>query len=324
MQTPPFPVPCPVSPDMSGYRGRFAPSPSGPLHFGSLVAAAASWLDARAAGGAWLVRIEDIDAQRSSRAAEDAILRTLAAFGLESDEGVVRQSSRSALYREAFERLERAGRVFGCRCSRREIADSAFAGEATRRYPGTCRDGLPAGEWPRAWRVRVDPGEIGFEDRVQGSCRQDLAAEIGDFLIARADGSFTYQLAVVVDDAAQGITDVVRGADLLGSTARQIWLQRLLGLPRLRYLHVPVALDAAGAKLSKQTRARGLTPADAARLLPAALAFLGYAPPAELARAPVAELLAWAVHAWSEGDIPRAAALPAPADTMPSSRGISR
>ncbi|GAB4169796.1 MAG: tRNA glutamyl-Q(34) synthetase GluQRS [Rhodocyclaceae bacterium] len=295
-----------------GYRGRFAPSPSGPLHFGSLVAALASWLDARAAGGAWLVRIEDIDARRSSRAAEDAILRALSAFGLEWDEALVRQSGRTPLYREAFERLERAGRVFGCRCSRREIADSALGAGAAAVYPGTCRKGLPAGSYARAWRLRVEPGEICFEDRLQGRCCQDLAREVGDFVVARADGSFTYQLAVVVDDAAQGVTDVVRGADLLGSTARQILLQRLLGLPRPRYLHVPVAVDAGGCKLSKQTHARALDVTHAQRVLPLALSFLGHAPPRGLAAAPVAELLAWATEAWSVKRIPRAGTLPAP------------
>lgn len=294
-----------------GYRGRFAPSPTGPLHFGSLVAALASWLDARAAGGAWLVRIEDVDRARSRRAAADGILRTLAASGLEWDEEVVWQSRRGERYRQALQRLEQAGRLYACRCSRREIADSALLPDGSRRYPGTCRGGLAAGERVRAWRLRVDPGPICFEDRLQGRQCQDVATEAGDFVLARADGSFAYQLAVVVDDAEQAITDVVRGADLLGSTPRQIWLQRLLGLPEPRYLHVPVAVDAAGRKLSKHTRAPALDAATAASLLPVALAFLGHAPAPELAGAPAGELLAWAVANWSIERIARVRALPA-------------
>lgn len=293
-------VPAARGPDAArDYRGRFAPSPTGPLHFGSLVAALASWLDARAAAGTWLVRIEDVDRARSRREAADEILRTLAACGLEWDEEILCQSRRGDRYRQALRRIEQAGRLYPCRCSRREIADSALLPDGSRRYPGTCRGGLPAGERARAWRVRVDPGPICFEDRLQGRQCQDLASEVGDFVLERADGSFAYQLAVVVDDADQAITDVVRGADLLGSTARQIWLQRLLGLPEPRYLHVPVAVDAAGRKLSKQTHAPALDAASAVSALPDALAFLGHAVAPELAGAPAAELLAWAVANWS-------------------------
>src|SRR6185436_14668207 len=234
--------------------GRFAPSPSGPLHFGSLVAALASWLDARAAGSRWLVRIGDLDHPRVQHGAADQILRTLDRLGLYWDGEVIFQSRRIALYEQA---LARPGDTYLCGCSRREIADSAvsLAADGAQVYPGTCRAGLAPGKTARALRVRI-AGTISFQDRVQGSLHQDLEREVGDFVLRRADGQFAYQLAVVVDDAAQGITDVVRGADLLESTPRQIYLQRLLGYATPRYLHVPVAIDARGDKLSKHTGAR--------------------------------------------------------------------
>lgn len=255
--------------------GRFAPSPTGPLHFGSLVAALASWLDARAAGGRWRVRMEDLDPPRIQPGAADEILRTLRALGLEWDGEVLYQSRREAQYREALERLSR--HTYWCGCSRREIADSSLglAVDGARIYPGTCRAGLAAGKVARALRVRVSSEEICFVDRVQGRQTQVLSRDVGDFVLYRADGLFAYQLAVVVDDAAQAITDVVRGADLLDSTARQIHLQRLLGLPTPRYLHVPVAVDARGEKLSKQTGAVPVDPRRPADAIAAALRFLG-------------------------------------------------
>lgn len=253
------------------YRGRFAPSPTGGLHFGSLVGALASWLDARAHGGTWLVRIEDIDGPRTVPGADREIIATLERFGMRSDEPPVWQSTRTALYARAFAQLSATGFVYPCGCTRKEIADS-LASRNTRHttlaYPGTCRDGL-AGKPARAWRVRVPDGAaaiLAFEDRWQGAQRQDLATEVGDFIVKRADGQWAYQLAVVVDDADQGITHVVRGADLLDSTARQLYLQRCLGLPEPSYLHVPLVMDANGEKLSKQT---GATPLDASRPLPA-------------------------------------------------------
>lgn len=269
--------------------GRFAPSPSGPLHFGSLVAALASWLDARAAGGRWLVRIEDLDTPRVRRGAADEILRTLDRLGLHWDGEVDFQSRRTTLYEEALARLRN---TYLCGCSRREIADSAvsLAADGAQVYPGTCRAGLPAGKAARALRVRVQ-GTISFVDRVQGPLNQDLEREVGDFVLRRADGQVAYQLAVVVDDADQGVTDVVRGADLLESTPRQIYLQRLLGLPTPRYLHVPIAVDARGEKLSKQTGARGIDRDDLRR----ALLFLGQ---------PASGTLAEAVLAWDPGLIP--------------------
>ncbi|HSN19634.1 MAG TPA: tRNA glutamyl-Q(34) synthetase GluQRS, partial [Usitatibacter sp.] len=257
------------------YHGRFAPSPTGPLHFGSLVAALASWLDARAAAGRWSVRIEDVDSPRSVPGAGDAILRALEACGLEWDGEVARQSARTALYEEALERLRRAGAVYRCRCTRREIADSAIRGIEGAVYPGTCRGLSLAPDARCAERFRVPAGVVGFDDRVQGPVAQDVARDVGDFVLKRRDGLHAYQLAVVVDDAQQGVTDVVRGADLLASTPRQILLQRALGFATPRYLHFPVAVDARGEKLSKQNLAPALEGRAAAARLPAALAFLG-------------------------------------------------
>ncbi|MEK6296968.1 MAG: tRNA glutamyl-Q(34) synthetase GluQRS, partial [Paraburkholderia tropica] len=263
-----------------GYRGRFAPSPTGPLHVGSLVSALASWLDARAHGGAWLVRIEDIDGPRTVPGAAEDILATLERFGFHADEPPEWQSRRIALYRTALDALIASGHVYPCGCTRKEIADSqlhAHRRNTTLIYPGTCRDGLH-GKPARAWRLRVPdeladeptdagdprthPALIRFDDRWQGPQQQDLATEVGDFVLLRADGQWAYQLAVVVDDADQRITHIVRGADLLDSTARQIWLQQCLGVPTPAYLHVPVVTNADGDKLSKQTGALAL---DAAR-----------------------------------------------------------
>lgn len=297
----------------AAYRGRFAPSPTGPLHFGSMVAALASWLDARAHGGTWLLRMEDLDTPRNVAGAADAILRALDACGLGWDGEVAWQSRRAELYRDALARLRTAGLAYGCRCSRREIADSALLPDGTRRYPGTCRNGLPPGVAARAWRLRVEPGEVCFEDRLQGRCCQDVAATTGDFVLLRADGIVAYQLAVVVDDAEQGVTDVVRGADLLDATARQIRLQQALGLDRPSYLHVPAAVNAAGEKLSKQTRAPALDTARPAAALREAARFLGL-PVEQLPQgADVTELLAWAVAGWSAGGLARGRSRTAPA-----------
>jgi glutamyl-Q tRNA(Asp) synthetase len=249
------------------YIGRFAPSPTGPLHKGSLVAAMASFLDARTHDGQWLVRIEDVDEARTIPGAADAILRSLDTFGMRWDGAVVWQSERKDLYREAFQRL--GNHAYPCGCTRREIADSRIgvASDGAAVYPGTCRNGLGPGKSARAYRLRVpdDASEcITFEDRWVGAVTQHLATEVGDFVLKRADGFWAYQLAVVVDDAAQGVTHIVRGADLLDSTPRQIYLQRLLGMHTPHYLHVPVVTNAKGEKLSKQTGAYAL---DAARPL---------------------------------------------------------
>jgi glutamyl-Q tRNA(Asp) synthetase len=293
------------------YRGRFAPSPTGPMHFGSLVAATGSFLEARTRGGVWLLRMEDVDALRCSAAAADQILRTLEACGLVWDEEVVWQSRRTGAYSDALEWLKAQGRVFPCACTRKELSDSASAPDGAAIYPGTCRQGLPAGRPARAWRLRVGDACIGFDDAIQGRIDSDLAAEAGDFILLRADGLFAYQLAVVVDDADAGITHVVRGADLLASTARQIFLQRCLGLPTPAYTHLPVAVNGAGEKLSKQTHA---APVDAARPGPAlfaALEFLGQRPPPELSGSSPDHLWAWAMGHWRLDRVPRGPACPA-------------
>ncbi len=294
------------------YVGRFAPSPTGPLHFGSLVAAVASYLDARASGGLWLLRIEDVDAPRTVPGAAEGILATLARFGFEWDGVPVWQCGRDEAYAAALERLAAAGHVFPCACTRREIADSALARDGAHIYPGTCRDGLPPGRDARAWRVRVAGSVVSFDDAVQGPQHEDLAVEVGDFVVRRADGLFAYQLAVVVDDAEAGVSHVVRGADLLDSTGRQIHLQRLLGAPVPRYAHVPVVINAAGEKLSKQTLAAAVDTVPPEAALLAALAFLGQNPPDELAGAPLAELWRWAIANWSLARVPatRQALLP--------------
>lgn len=244
----------------TAYRGRFAPSPTGPLHFGSLVAALGSFLDARRHGGEWLVRMEDLDRQREVAGAADHILRTLDAFGFAWDGPVLRQSDRTAAYAESLDELRRAGLLFACACSRAEIARRGRPGPEGRIYPGTCRAGLPTEHHARALRIRIDGAAVGFQDRFQGHIRQDLEQEVGDFVVRRADGVHAYQLAVVVDDAHQRITQVVRGADLVLSTPRQIYLQRMLGLPTPEYAHLPVALDAAGRKLSKSEDAAPVDP----------------------------------------------------------------
>jgi glutamyl-Q tRNA(Asp) synthetase len=264
------------------YVGRFAPSPTGALHFGSLVAAVASWLDARAARGRWLLRIEDLDAPRAQRGAVDAILRGLDGLGLSWDGPVVYQSLRAAHYEAALHRLQ--SHTYWCGCTRSEIADSSLglASDGGQIYPGTCRQRLPGGKPPRALRVRTLGEPIAFQDRVQGAQQQSLGQEVGDFILYRADGQFAYQLAVVVDDAEQGVTDVVRGADLLDSTARQIHLHRLLGYPVPRYLHVPIAVNAAGEKLSKQTGAQPIDLASRNEVIGQALRFLGQPATADL------------------------------------------
>ena len=285
---------------MTGYRGRFAPSPTGPLHFGSLIAAVASWVDARAAGGTWLVRLEDVDTTRTVPGAADAILHALEAFDLHWDGEIVRQTDRTALYEQALEALVRRREVYRCRCSRKEVADSGVRGIEGAVYPGTCR-ALGLGE-EGAVRLRVPAGLVAFDDRVQGRISQEVARDIGDFILKRRDGLFAYQLAVVVDDAEQAITDVVRGADLLASTPRQILLQASLGFATPRYLHVPVAVTQRGEKLSKQTRATPVDAKDAGRLLHAALEFLGQP---RCASAVPREILAEAVSRWDPARVPR-------------------
>jgi glutamyl-Q tRNA(Asp) synthetase len=260
---------------MSEYVGRFAPSPTGPLHFGSLVAALASYMEARAVKGRWLLRMEDLDRPREQSGAADQILRALERLGFEWDGPVVRQSARAERYCAVLADLARRGFTYPCGCTRKELEDSVLAIDGARVYPGTCRHGLAPGKHARAVRLRTHAAPIAFRDRIQGEIEQRVEREVGDFVVRRADGTVAYQLAVVVDDLDQGVTDVVRGADLLDSTARQIHLQRILGAPQPRYAHVPVAVNAAGEKLSKQTGAAPLDLADPKRELARARRFLG-------------------------------------------------
>ena len=295
------------------YIGRFAPSPTGPLHFGSLVAALGSYLEARAHKGRWLLRMEDVDEPRCSRAAADGILRTLEAFGFAWDGEVMWQSRRKDRYREVLERLKREKRVYPCACTRKELADSAMAPDGAAIYPGTCRGGLPSGRAARAWRLRVGDAEISFDDAIQGRQQQCLATEVGDFVLLRADGFFAYQLAVVVDDADQGVTHVVRGADLLTSTPRQCFLQGCLNVARPVYAHLPVALNSFGEKLSKQTLAQAVDGQQPVAALRAAWRFLGQCdPPTEIRRTTAPDLFfAWAIAEWRMDRVPRLPGLPA-------------
>lgn len=285
------------------YRGRFAPSPSGPLHFGSLVAAVASYADARRHRGEWLVRIEDVDQTRCQPDAERQILGALTAFGMRWDRPPVRQSERGDRYRAALDRLVGTGQAYRCGCSRRLIAAMARVGSEGPIYPGTCRNHPPPAGQTAAWRVKVDDAPIAFRDRIVGEVQQRLDTEIGDFVVRRVDGFAAYQLAVVVDDHAQGITDVVRGADLLWSTPRQIWLQRLLGYATPRYAHIPLVYGEDGHKLSKRDAAHPMDAADPVPGLLAAWRHLGQTPPAM----PVGGSDAfwdWAIPRWDSARIP--------------------
>ena len=297
------------------YRGRFAPSPTGPLHFGSLIAALASYADARSQGGQWHVRIEDVDAPRARPDAETAILAALQRYGFAWDGPVLRQSARTSHYVDALEHLVAQALAYPCACTRRELAGARVGVGGEHVYPGTCSGGVAAGRIARrqrAWRVRVGDAVVAFDDRLQGRQRQDLARDVGDFVVRRADGLYAYQLAVVVDDAEQAVTHVVRGADLLASTPRQIHLQHALGLRQPSYLHVPVALDRAGGKLSKQTRAVAL-PDDPLPVLQAAWRFLDQPDPATSPRG-VAEFWTHALRAWTPRRLPPVAMLAAPAE----------
>jgi glutamyl-Q tRNA(Asp) synthetase len=286
--------------------GRFAPSPTGPLHFGSLLAAVGSYCLARQAGGRWLLRIEDLDTPRVQPGAADQQLRTLEAFGFEWDGAVVRQSQRREAYEAALQFLRRQGMLFDCTCSRKEILASApHAGEEGPVYPGTCRAGVAAGTPPRAVRLRVSDAPITFDDAVFGTVQQSLAAAVGDFVLRRADGVFAYQLAVVVDDAEAGVNQVVRGADLLSSTPRQIFLQHGLRLPVPAYAHLPLALGPDGTKISKRHEGVALALGEESRSLWHALHFLGQMAPRGLMKAPAPELLRWSVAHFDVSCVPR-------------------
>lgn len=285
------------------YIGRFAPSPTGPLHFGSLIAALASYLDARQAGGRWHLRIDDVDSGRSRAAFAAAIPRTLEALGLEWDGAIQYQDPRRASYQLALESLIRNGRAYPCACTRQQIAATASRGPAGIIYPGTCRNGLAAGQSPRSWRFAVTEDTVEFNDRHAGIQCIRACESIGDFVIRRGDGLHAYHLAMVLDDAELGVTDVVRGADLLSATAPQILLQGALGLPTPRYLHLPIAVDEQGRKLSKTNHAPAIETTDPSRVLTQALRFLGHPPPAEIETAPPEVLLNWAINAWNPAQI---------------------
>jgi glutamyl-Q tRNA(Asp) synthetase len=287
----------------NAYRGRFAPSPTGPLHFGSLVAALGSWLDARSQTGQWLVRIEDIDRPREVPGSADRILRSLDAFGFDWDGPVLYQSRHTDAYAEALDQLRDGGLLFGCACSRKEVAAAGRLGQDGHVYPGTCRSGLPPGRKSRALRIRVESGQSVFRDRIFGDVYQDLARDVGDFVLRRSDGIHAYQLAVVVDDAFQGVTHVVRGADLLFSTPRQIFLQRAIGLPTPCYAHLPLAVDGGGRKLSKSDAAAPVDPKDPLPALLQAWNFLGQ-PALPERPANVAEFHEHALMSWNRSRVP--------------------
>lgn len=286
------------------YTGRFAPSPTGDLHLGSLLAALGSWLEARAAGGQWLLRIDDLDTQRAAPASADRQQTQLARIGLVPDGRPLRQSTRGAAYAAALAQLEAAGLAYRCACSRSDLA------ARNGLHPERCiRPAREDGAF--AWRLRVPQGLLGFDDHLQGRFALDLQRDVGDFVLRRADGMWAYQLAVVVDDAASGITAVVRGADLLESTPRQILLQRLLGLPTPTYLHLPVLVDAAGCKLSKSQGAAAI-PAHPVEALRSALALLGQRRAAVAPASDAASLLRSALALYDRSALPRKRTLVAP------------
>ncbi|MEI8385626.1 MAG: tRNA glutamyl-Q(34) synthetase GluQRS [Nitrosomonadaceae bacterium] len=286
------------------YRGRFAPSPTGPLHFGSLVAAVGSYLDAKSCQGEWLVRIENLDSVREVTGASQEILNTLESLGMEWDGEVVYQDRHHDTYQSALTLLEQQGLVYPCTCSRKEIADSGISGRDGAVYPGTCRDGLPDPRHSVSIRVRTHDDPIEFRDALFGPVQQQLTSATGDFVLRRADGIYAYQLAVVVDDAAQGITHVVRGADLLDSTPRQIYLQHLLGYLTPAYMHLPLVTNTQGEKLSKQTQAAAIDLTQPIRQLVAAIEFLGQSPPATLTKGRLESFWQWSIENWSPQKIP--------------------
>lgn len=288
------------------YRGRFAPSPTGLLHFGSLVAALSSYLDARQHQGLWLVRIEDIDPQREQKGASDLILKTLERYHLYWDEPVLYQRQRGAVYEEHCQRLLSEKRAFYCTCSRSTL------GESGQIYPGYCRHQFSLPSASAAIRFRVNNTELCFNDRIQGPCRQQLECDVGDFIIKRKEQYYAYQLAVIVDDHYQGITHVVRGIDLLDNTPRQIALLQVFGYPEPQYAHVPIVVNAAGQKLSKQTLALPISLDDVRTTLLLALRALKLNPPQELLSNSMNDILRWAEKHWSVSLLANQRYLPCP------------
>lgn len=284
------------------YRGRFAPTPSGPLHFGSIVAALGSYLQARSANGLWSLRIDDIDPPRVAPGASDAILRTLEALGFRWDGAVIFQSTRRAAYHASLHRLRTRGLIYPCSCSRKLIADGARNGVDGPIYPGTCRAGLHGSDPARAWRIVTCGAHTRFADAVQGQQAHDIEADYGDFTLYRADGVYAFHLASAVDDLEYGITEVVRGRDLLESSARQHWLIRALGGQPPRYVHLPVVIGLQGEKLSKQTHAAPVDATIPVDTLRRGLAFLGHAPPRDIGDCD--ELWQWATSNWDVTRVP--------------------
>ncbi len=302
------------------YRGRFAPSPTGPLHFGSLVAAVGSYLQARSQQGEWWVRIENIDPPREAAGAIDTILYSLEAHGLVWDGEVQYQQQREDRYATALEEIRQTGRLYLCGCSRQQIANSLGQHNDPLIYPGTCRGNPPFGRGPHAKRINTQNSAIQFNDTIQGKQHIDLEVESGDFVLQRSDGLYSYQLAVALDDAEQGMTEVVRGSDLLDSTPRQMFIQQLLGFTPPQYTHLPVALDAAtGQKLSKQTRAPALIDSQATENLWQVLKFLGQHPPIELRQTSVEEFWSWAIPHWQLSAVARCKAIQVELPIRPNS-----
>jgi glutamyl-Q tRNA(Asp) synthetase len=288
------------------YTGRFAPSPTGPLHFGSLVAAVASYCDAKANHGKWLVRMEDLDKPREVNGAAETILRSLEVFGFEWDGEIVYQSKRAELYAEALATLQNKNLIYPCTCTRKEIVDSSTKlGIDGLIYPKTCLHQPAKPNLPCCQRIQTNASEITFNDAIQGEISQNLSSQVGDFVLKRADGLFAYQLAVIVDDATQGVTHIVRGADLLNSTPRQIYLQQRLNLPTPNYAHVPVACNLADEKLSKQTLAEPINMRLSGQLICNALSFLGQQPPVEIKNADLNDIWRWAITNWALTKVPK-------------------
>lgn len=286
--------------------GRFAPSPTGDLHFGSLVSAIGSYLEAKSAGGSWLLRIEDIDPPREIAGSATRIIDDLSRLGMVPDGPVLYQSSRLGAYQDAVKKLLEKNLAYPCACSRKDLSESG-------KYAGTCRQGIPSGKKPRSIRICVEPGICAFNDKLQGPVSESPAEIGGDFVIKRADGLFAYQLAVVVDDSYQGVTQVVRGSDLLDSTCRQIYLQNALGVDSPDYMHLPVVLSKDGKKLSKRTRSDPIKHQEPASVVSLVLQFLGQNPPPGL---PLADLWIWALAHWNRGLIPHARAI-LPGNALP-------
>ncbi|HIF51031.1 MAG TPA: tRNA glutamyl-Q(34) synthetase GluQRS [Thiotrichaceae bacterium] len=281
----------------SNYRGRFAPTPSGPLHFGSIIAALGSYIQSHQNHGKWLVRIDDIDQSRAVAGANKIILEQLESLGLFWDESVVYQSQRLDLYQAALDELQQNEYTFPCACSRKDLSD--------KPYPGTCRNGITSGNKARSIRLKTNNNEVGINDFLQGFYKQCLQSEIGDFIIKRADGYFAYHLAVVVDDAEQNITDIVRGIDLLDSTPRQVYLQNKLNLLTPSYLHLPIAVDKNGKKISKADKAESITTNKPNEILFKALNFLGQKPDEKLKTYNVETILDWSIKNWDANSLPK-------------------